>query len=211
MLKRELIDYGDPATLQAGGGSIIELVLGVPDIDIPNLASKKPADPFASAFFSAFQNLHNSISAAGLRNRTKVTTATIAGALGESYPPSRGLFDPACQSLDPPFQYPNFFVAMSDAFYSALERGGGGSLEIVVSESGWPSAGGGPETNIDNARIYSTNLVQLMKNGTTKRPGKPIETYIFATFDENQKQPESEKFRGLFLPSKQPKYPIQLN
>jgi hypothetical protein len=44
---------------------------------------EKPADPFASAFFSAIQNLHNSISAAGLRNRTKVTTATIAGALGD--------------------------------------------------------------------------------------------------------------------------------
>ncbi|KAJ6864356.1 hypothetical protein NC651_035033 [Populus alba x Populus x berolinensis] len=105
----------DPAPLQAGGGSSIELVLGVPDIDILNLASsqdnadawvqnnvirytnvrfsyipvgneEKPADPFASAFFSAIQNLHNSISAAGLRNRTKVTTATIAGALRESYP-----------------------------------------------------------------------------------------------------------------------------
>ncbi|KAG6744752.1 hypothetical protein POTOM_051390 [Populus tomentosa] len=69
MLKRELVDYGgdsllppaqevidlfnqyniqririydrDPAPLQAGGGSSIELVLGVPDIDIPNLASSQ--------------------------------------------------------------------------------------------------------------------------------------------------------------------------
>jgi hypothetical protein len=69
---------------------------------------EKPADPFASAFFSAIQNLHNSISAAGLRNRTEVTTATIAGALGESYPPSHDLFDPACQSLIAPVI--SFFV-----------------------------------------------------------------------------------------------------
>ncbi|KAL9373650.1 hypothetical protein Peur_033270 [Populus x canadensis] len=66
---------------------------------------------FASAFFSAIQNLHNSISAAGLRNRTKVTTPTIAAhpslsfpppLLGESYPPSHGFFNPACQSLIAP-------------------------------------------------------------------------------------------------------------
>lgn len=38
------------------------------------------------------------------------------------------------------------------------EKAGGGSSEIVVSESGWLSDGGGPETNIDNARIYLTRV-----------------------------------------------------
>ncbi|KAB5519407.1 hypothetical protein DKX38_023726 [Salix brachista] len=123
-------------------------------------------------FSLPIQNLHNSISAAGLGNRTKATTATIAGALGESYPPSHGLLDPAYQSLtasiisflvtnlqDTPFQYLNYlFFAMLGAFHSPLEKAGGGSSEIVVSESGWPSAGGGPETNIDNARIYLTRV-----------------------------------------------------
>ena len=63
-------------------------------------------------------------------------------------------------------------TAMADAFYPALERAGGDSLENVVSESGWPSAGGGPETSIDNARIYNTNMVQLVKNGTKKEARK---------------------------------------
>ncbi|KAE8037207.1 hypothetical protein FH972_009816 [Carpinus fangiana] len=115
------------------------------------------------------------------------------------------LTSPGVVVRDGNLEYQNLFAAIMDALYSTLEKVGGAKVGVIVSESGWPSAGGIAAT-IENAGTYYSNLIRYSKNGTPKWPGY-LETYLFAMFDENQKGPaESERNFGLFFPNKQPKY-----
>ncbi|XP_057793513.1 glucan endo-1,3-beta-glucosidase, acidic-like [Salvia miltiorrhiza] len=127
--------------------------------------------------------------------------------------------------------YDNLFYAILDAVYAAMERildPSSLSVSLVsvptpsvtVSETGHSSRGGGkPESDgegdgdastVENARIYNNNLMRIVKKGTPKRPDSPIETYIFAMFDENEKPgPEYEKHFGIFLPNGKRKYRLR--
>ncbi|PHU23063.1 Glucan endo-1,3-beta-glucosidase [Capsicum chinense] len=83
--------------------------------------------------------------------------------------------------------------------YISAEKVGQPTVEVVVTETGWPSAGDVYET-IDNAQTYANNLIEHVSSSraTPTRPGKVLETYIFSLFNENQKPTGTEQNFGLF-------------
>ncbi|CAM8968441.1 unnamed protein product [Rhodiola kirilowii] len=101
--------------------------------------------------------------------------------------------------------YQNLFDALVDTMHAALSKAGGSNVPIVVSESGWPSAGSNVAT-VENAETYHRNLIRHVQGGTPRKP-QPLETYIFAMFDENQKTgDETERHFGIFNRDGSPKY-----
>ncbi|KAI9124002.1 hypothetical protein K1719_005302 [Acacia pycnantha] len=99
--------------------------------------------------------------------------------------------------------YTNMFDAQVDAVHSALLGLGYKDVEIVVAETGWPSRGDPNEVgpSVENAKAYNGNLIAHLRSlvGTPLLPGKSVETYIFALYDENSKPgPASERAFGLF-------------
>ncbi|KAL8128551.1 hypothetical protein V2J09_017706 [Rumex salicifolius] len=106
--------------------------------------------------------------------------------------------------------YNNLFDAMVDSFYWAMEKAGAPGVGLVVAETGWPHGGAVPSlTTLDLAATYNTRLVRHLESGagTPKRPNVYLQGYIFAMFDEDQKQPAGiEQFWGIFQPSGLPNY-----
>lgn len=99
--------------------------------------------------------------------------------------------------------YMNMFDAQVDAVHSALNAMGFKDIEIVVAETGWPYRGDSNEVgpSIENARAYNGNLINHLRSlvGTPLMPGKSVDTYLFALYDEDLKPgPSSERAFGLF-------------
>ncbi|CAL9780643.1 unnamed protein product [Musa acuminata subsp. burmannicoides] len=131
------------------------------------------------------------------------------------------LLDPSAASITDPgsgLRYANLLHAQVDAVYHAIAAAGGDAgkrVEVWVSETGWPSAGDPDEIGAtpENAGRYNSNLIRLVceKKGTPLVPGTPLRAYIFALFNENQKEgPKSERNYGLFKADGTPAYHLDI-
>ncbi|XP_040988368.1 glucan endo-1,3-beta-glucosidase 13-like [Juglans microcarpa x Juglans regia] len=112
-------------------------------------------------------------------------------------------------------RYFSLFEAQLDAVFAALSAVKHDDMKIVVTETGWPSMGDTNEIGASqaNAADYNGNLVRrvLTGAGTPLRPQDPLNVFLFALFNENQKSgPTSERNYGLFYPSEQKVYDIPL-
>lgn len=125
------------------------------------------------------------------------------------FKPNPGVFDPATGK-----NYTNMFDAQLDAVYSAMKKVGYEDVDIVVGETGWPSAGdpNQPDSNLQNALSFNGNLVKHVNTGkgTPLMPNRTFETYIFALFNENLKPSISEQNFGLFKPDFTPVYNVDV-
>eukprot|EP00253_Pinus_taeda_P010649 PITA_10649 len=160
------------------------------------------------------KNIQTALNMANLQNKIKVsTTHASESVIGNSYPPSKGAFTD--ESKSPVVEsYTNLFDAIVDTIISAMENLGYDNIPLIVTESGWPSGGNINVATIEYARTYNNNLIRhvLSNAGTPKRPGRSIETYIFALFNEDKpSQDDTERHYGLFYPNKSPVYEVNFS
>ncbi|KAJ6410981.1 hypothetical protein OIU84_007685 [Salix udensis] len=99
--------------------------------------------------------------------------------------------------------YTNMLDAQLDSVFSAMKLLGFSDVEIVISETGWPSLGDSSQAGVDaeSAAQYNRNLMQHVTSGggTPLMPNRTFETYIFALFNEDLKPgPTCERNFGLF-------------
>lgn len=112
-------------------------------------------------------------------------------------------------------RYFSLFDAQIDAVFAAMSALKYDDIEMVVTETGWPSKGDENEigATLQNAAAYNGNLVRriLTGGGTPLRPKSNLTVYMFALFNENLKNgPTSERNYGLFYPTEEKVYDIPL-
>ncbi|KAK8300913.1 hypothetical protein V6Z12_D05G426500 [Gossypium hirsutum] len=171
----------------------------------------------------AMKNIHASLVKSKLDSAIKISSPIAFSALKTSYPSSAGSFKPELIEPENPgvvdsgngLKYSSLFEAQIDAVFAAMSAIQYDDVKMVVTETGWPSMGDQDEKGASesNAASYNGNLVRkvLTGNGTPLRPQDPLNVYLFALFNENQKPgPTSERNYGLFYPNEQKVYTIPL-
>ncbi|CAN8254518.1 unnamed protein product [Cochlearia groenlandica] len=117
--------------------------------------------------------------------------------------PYKAIHDPNTRKV-----YTNMYDALMDSTYSAMKALGYGDVNIVVGETGWPSACDAPWCSLENAAWFNQNIIKRSQGqGTPLMPNRRFETYIFGLFNEGNKPgPTAERNWGLFQPDFTPVY-----
>ncbi|KAJ7548334.1 hypothetical protein O6H91_07G007500 [Diphasiastrum complanatum] len=132
-----------------------------------------------------------------------------------NFPKDYAFFDGAANPImDGSHVYTNVFDANYDLLVSALIGIGFPNMSIIVGEVGWPTDGE-MSANILSAQKFNQELLKhvLSNIGTPLRPGLPLEVYLFALIDEDQKSIAPGNFErhwGIFTFDGQSKYPLDL-
>nr|DAD29557.1 TPA_asm: hypothetical protein HUJ06_031025 [Nelumbo nucifera] len=178
------------AALQVLKGSNIEVMLAVPNNQLQSIASEDltAANNFVNTYVVANKDINFKYIAVG--NEVDLQDFQyFFPAMRKFTGQSRQL---AYKTKSSYVQNPDT-ISLSYALFT--------SLSVVVQDGDFAST-------TENAQTYYADLVQHVKTGTPRRP-MPIETDLFAMFDEDTKDgPEREKHFGLFSPNKQPKYQL---
>ncbi|VAH94918.1 unnamed protein product [Triticum turgidum subsp. durum] len=191
-----------------------------------------------SQLVPALQNIYDALPAS---SGIKVSTVNAMDVLASSDPPSSGAFKPELSAaLDPllaflsktgsPFlvnPYP-YFAYQDDPRPDTL------AFCLFQPNAGRPDAGSGLTytsmfdaqvdavraaldakgyKDVENARAFVSNLVSHLRSmvGTPRMPGKSVDTYLFAVYDEDLKPGKaSEKSFGLFQTTLTETYPTGL-
>ncbi|XP_043689110.1 glucan endo-1,3-beta-glucosidase 1-like [Telopea speciosissima] len=112
---------------------------------------------------------------------------------------------PSKEMVDPNtlLHYTNVLDAMIDGAYFSMKNLNITNVEVLVTETGWPSKGDSkePYATIDNADTYNSNLIKHVfdRGGTPLHPEVTSSMYLYELFNEDLRAPPvSEANWGLF-------------
>ncbi|GAU34000.1 hypothetical protein TSUD_212610 [Trifolium subterraneum] len=106
-------------------------------------------------------------------------------------------------------RYRNLFDIMVDSVVSAMAFAGYETIPVIVTETGWPSAGNELDANSGYAEIYLRGLVKHLKSGA----GTPLlkdgvkAVYVYELFDKDG----SGRNWGVLYPNGSTKYRIDFS
>ncbi|KAF5472771.1 hypothetical protein F2P56_009463 [Juglans regia] len=125
---------------------------------------------------------------------------------------------PAKEMVDPNtlLRYTNVLDAMIDAAYFSMKNLNVTDVQVLVTESGWPSKGDSkePYATVENADTYNSNLIRhiLDRKGTPLHPEITSSVYIYELFNEDLRSPPvSEANWGLFYSNSTPVYLLHVS